>query len=76
MKEDELIPIDFSTWSLDINECLNVTIDEDGDILFYYDNYDSSVSFYISVDELFEIVRKTKMFRDRRTVYKEKNNIK
>jgi hypothetical protein len=62
----ERIPIENSTWVFDCNE-LEITIYETGVIRFANQEYEYITR--IDLLDLDEIVRRGKMFKDRRTAY-------
>ena len=75
IKDEEQLPWDIKSrkWRTAFKNnigCTDIEIYDDGDIFIYFDYGVNSVT--TTIDELAEVVRLAKIFRDRRVAYKGK----
>jgi len=79
IKEYDKIPVEDWAWEFEINRVcdrnLTIKIWDDGDICISFCEDDDGLDRIFRVEDLEEIVRRTKMFIDRRIVYLEKQKL-
>ena len=76
IEECNELPVENNTWKVAVKSYRDILFEiwDDGDIAICFNNNNDDVDVLVHVDDLAEIVRRAKMFKDRRTAYLERKN--